>query len=370
MVSRQKRKAADTQKSLTYEEKSQLSEIDILYNTNLFKLQTEEFLNSNIVDTLNFQESIQKVKNIILSAPPIKAVPLESIVTSFKNGSVLLPIPTFQFNEKQIFECSQICMIETDGSFSKNLWIAHSNVDISFELPIKVTKNDIKTRHYFLKRALILCNIACNFSRSEYELRFTTQSSNQWMPNINLKEMSTGRTFTIRPFVKDIGFLNISQFLPHKRNIKLPKCFNESSRFIETPYLNNFILRECRAFIDIDSASLEPYKDALILLKCWMKCRPFGNGVGALTGYMICVILSCLVLNKTIHPYMSPYQIIRIIFNFVASNSLSKKSVSLYLGSDREEKIKLFRAYFPVVLLDQSGAFNFLFELSKNNYDW
>ncbi|KAF0992858.1 hypothetical protein HZS_5181 [Henneguya salminicola] len=301
---KRKRKVIDKQKGISFEEKNQLSEIDFLYSTNLFKLQSEEFIRE-IKNTKIPNESIELLKNRILSTPPIEPASLEDHVSTLKNGKVLLPIPDLKFNNRQQFECPGITTVEVIGSYNDFTFTRNSDIDILIDFPIKISKTDIKSRNYILKRAIVLSHIA--------------------------------------------------------RNVKLLKGFDETSNYTETPFYNQYILKETQSHADFDLSQLEFFKEALILIKCWLQNRPFGRGFGCLTGFMVKIVLLYLLHQKLIHQHMNSYQVIRIVYD--SAHALRSLNVSTH------SSFLIFQNIF-LKKLNFNEYFDNIFEIKSNNTAW
>ncbi|KII69142.1 Nucleolar protein 6 [Thelohanellus kitauei] len=348
---------------LQLEETQKLSEVDILYNTNLFKLQADELFKENQVKLRGIEETINDFKKQILSIPEIPPIPLEKLVEKFKSGSVLLPTPPFKFNGKKVFKCGKIENVSITGSFEDGTYIG-GPIDILFDFPLQISKTQIQNKHYFLERALFLCHIAQNLTTT-YEPFFTTEHSCCWLPQLKIR---IGRIeIILRSKIKlDI---NLDVFLPSHRNAKLIPGFSEESDFIETPYLNQSMLMDTYNH-GIETELSESIRNTLILVKTWAKNRPFCTGKNSVSGFMLKSILLYLKHKKLIFDHMSYYQILRVFFHFLASDSLMKSKPTFCISSDDSERFTMFRSYFAMVLLDSTSRFNYLFDLSKNFYDF
>jgi U3 small nucleolar RNA-associated protein 22 len=190
-------------------------------------------------------------------------------------------------------------------------------VDIFLIMSSKYLRHeDYANQNYYHKRALFLFHIFKKLSKKKdlcEEVEIREVKNDSMKPVICVK--NEGITYLIHAIPKE-DFFKLNRFIPKTNNIKL-SAWKEGDPLVPTPHYNASILQDItieknQRFIEQHLDGHDNVKNALKLLKIWLKQREFDSEIN---GFVVTMYLVYLILIHKIYPTMSCYQIIRLFWN-------------------------------------------------------
>lgn len=174
----------------------------------------------------------------------------------------------------------------------------------------------------------------------------------------------------------------IERFAPEKSNVKqlIGPDDGEPQKNAEhtaTPHYNSCILGDLNRkfneeYLTNAIAENANVRDALILLKIWLRQRSLHRGYGGMTESILSMFVAYLIQCKRINLSMNSYQIIRQVWIHFGSTAWNEvgKSISMYESKFRttQPPPEEFHKYFDVVFIDPTGYYNICAKLSLDVY--
>lgn len=331
----------DLHKVAKVDEINQLIATEKLYHSNFFHMQTEELLKAT-----KLQEKRQQFIDTFSSELTefLKALPSEEIETPvhelkwLKKNRIVPPISDeLPFDAVPIkFRFLTPSSIFPIGSLSsKTVLNADPVLDVCVDIPNEFfSKGNHLNGIYHRKRALYLSYLALKLSKWDRitECKFSFANGNPFQPILVLRpEGKYGKhiTFNLRAVCSEESF-KIERLSPDKSNFKQLK--DVKSRIIvkneehsATPYYNSSILGDLNTkFNDtylLNALGDNPHvKDAILLLKIWLRQREHNVGQSGFNGFVISMFVVYLIQKNLITLSMNSYQIIRQVWIHFGKN--------------------------------------------------
>lgn len=235
------------------------------------------------------------------------------------------------------------------------------NVDIFIEMQRKCFyEKDYLNNRYLMKRYYYLlylgkeiqrANICSNISLSHF-IDFDS------MPVLKLVPDESPHISVKINVVPPDNFFKDSRFLPNKDNLKTPE---EKMGKEGTPHYNAMLLQNIRAkanHLQVLNAlqDFQNVRDGLKLLIIWLKQRQLYDVVG-ITDEFLLQLLAYLINRRHINKHMSSYQVVRNIWLFISKSDWKNEPISA-CKDVKADTFSLFKEYFDVIFLDESGCYN------------
>lgn len=295
------------------DEINELKETEDLYHSNLFRMQIDELLNEVSVPKSEFVSSwISKLKLLLSKLTKTELQPLlkdEKYPLSFQPAE-----PEKKF-EVQFVPPEKVSVY---GSQSLGTAIAPNVVvDVLITIPGEVLKkDDYLNQTYFHKRALYLLYISKKLTGKRdlcERLSFVKLKHNPLKPVLEVIVEKT--TFLIHA-IPSQDFFKLNRFIPRTNNIKLDASdANEGTPHYNSEILYDILIEKNEAFVQKTLGIHENVKNAIKLLKVWLKQRQFDSGYNGFGSYLLTMYVAHLLQINKIFPTMSCYQIVRLFWN-------------------------------------------------------
>uniref|UniRef100_A0A182LSW1 Nucleolar protein 6 n=1 Tax=Anopheles culicifacies TaxID=139723 RepID=A0A182LSW1_9DIPT len=379
----------------TVEEINRLKETENYYHSNLFRMQTDEMLKEVRVSTKvgrfvqvwleEFKDFLRTIKEGAnerwLHDQHYDGFEFPLQLTGSQHTQEVLSKERFRFLPQSQIRTIGGCNAMLRTSFGKPLV-----VDLLLIMPEKcLHKQDYLNLRYHYKRTHYLCTIAEHLLQQSGKEKIV--SSVRFEP---LKEDHLKPVLVMTPaddaFARKVVFqlhavadgnnFPKKRFLPHRNNVRPAligqgeSVSTEEYENFPTPHYNASILYDVRL---IKNAELlesiiqsDSVREAIILLKVWIRQRQFDQGRYGFDGAMVTFYIAQLLQSKRIYPNMSSYQIIRLFWNHLAGSSWDKEGIS-FDNSSKETLASFFR-HFDVVFIDPLGMLNIAANLPVDLY--
>lgn len=379
-------------KQPTTEELNQLRETENLFNNNLFRLQIKELLSEIQIKNKyrnRFQlwyetfvtliENLPKHDDLVLSELHKKEKVSQE--TQFLTRLKQLCKPTFKCDQDVNLHFLKPASCKLSGLHALNCNIGPTlNVDINIEMPRKCFyEKDYLNNRYLTKRYYYLLYIAIEIENANIcsNISLCHSIDLDAVPVLKLKPNLSNHINIKINVVPPENYFRDNRFLPNKNNLKIISDFEngavkeEDLDKYETPYYNALLLQNMRAnenqaFL---SNMLQDYKnalDGLQLLIIWLKQRELYEVVG-ITDEFLLHLLAYLISKRHINKHMSSYQVIRNIWLFISKSDWQNEPISI-CKDVKNDTFSLFKKYFDMVFLDNSGCYNVASFLTLEQY--
>lgn len=335
----------DLHKVAKVDEINQLKASEKLYHSNFFHLQTEELLKESKLPEKRVAFIDAFYKSLL---DFLKLIPSEDKETAvhelkwLKKNKIIPPI-----SEDIPLEAAPIKFrfispnsVYAVGSFRTHTVInAHPVYDVCLEIPAEFfSKGNHLNGTYHRKKALYLSYIALKIQNWDQAAgcKFTFANGNPFHPVLVIEPVGKhGKhiTFHLRATCGEESF-KIERLSPEKSNVKQlknPHISKETSteviknaEHVATPYYNSSILSDLNMkfndeFLYNTLGDNQHVKDAIILLKIWLKQREYNAGQSGFNGFILSMFVAYLIQKNLITPSMNSYQIIRQVWIHLGS---------------------------------------------------
>ncbi|XP_035900786.1 nucleolar protein 6 [Anopheles stephensi] len=383
----------------TVEEINRLKETENYYHSNLFRMQSEEMLKEVRVPTklgrfvqvwleqfkgfLQTIESESNARSLLELDYDGFEFPLQLKTTGSQYMQEVLGKERFRFLQQRHVRTFGGCDTMLRTSFGKPLV-----VDLLLIMPEKcLHKEDYLNLRYHYKRAHYLCTIAQQLLQQSAReekiastVRFEPLKGDRLKPVLVI--IPADETFAKKVHFKlhavaDATSFPKKRFLPHRNNVRPsmigqgvePDSTEEYENF-PTPHYNTSILYDVRLAKNAELLESiiqsESIREAIILLKVWIRQRHFDRGRYPFDGAIVTFYIAYLLQNKRIYPNMSSYQIIRLFWNQLAGSNWEKEGITF--DNSSRETLKSFFRYYDVVFIDPLGMLNLTANLPVDLY--
>ncbi|XP_017766382.1 PREDICTED: nucleolar protein 6 [Eufriesea mexicana] len=375
----------DLFKPPTVEELNQLRETENLFHSNLFRLQIEEMLNEvRIKDKYkrlfddwfkNFKKTIESIKET--EEYQLSANELE------KKLNVNILMPNVPEETKGMFKFLKPSDIAVIGSYAFDAAIGpNSTVDIMIEMPVKMfQKQDYQNYRYIKKKMIYLTCIASNITDDiAKSKKFMNDTLRPILKIIPSGKLGTKINVLIHISAQEESF-KLCRFLPEKNNVRTEWFFSETNNsmflikeLLPTPHYNSIILHDLVMKIhNNDMKVIKEYpnlRDAIILLKIWLTQRELAKDYASFNGYIITMFILYLLSIKKLNTFMSSYQIVRNVWNYLVQIDLCETGITMNQNEDSKNKVLSYHEYYDCIFLDTTGYYNIATYIFKGTYKW
>jgi len=355
----------------TNEELSNLHETEVLFHSNLVKLQIQETLREITVsqkkcDQVN--EFLHSLHDSIMSMSKIESSSLQSL--SWLDKSVSYPFVRVPKKVKGTMGFMPPVEIKLVGSYQLDTFLKQNvNIDLLLVMPKECLQaKDHLNQRYLRKRAVYLAHVAEQLSQTQLlsKVEFSYFMENPLKPTAVLTPAdSANANITVRLHAcPEAGCLKIDRFLPTVGNVRQywyngDETTQKDEVFFPTPHYNSCVLMDLLmekhlCFLYELFHAVQAYKDALKLLKVWLRQRDLNSGYGCFSGFLMSMLLAYLASSSKINKFMSSYQVIRNIFKFLSSTDWTTTGLSFDASLDLAE----FHNHYEVVFVDPFGKLN------------
>lgn len=330
----------DLHKVARVEEINQLQASEKLYHSNFFHLQTEELLKETKLPekrVLFIDVFFEGLVNYLKSLPSEEDETPVHELKWLKKNQIVPPISTeIPFDAAPIkFRFVSPSSVFPIGSFrSQTVINANPILDVCIEIPAEFfSKGNHLNGIYHRKKALYLSYLALKLESWDQidKCKFIFANGNPFQPVLVLEPAGKpGKqiSFHLRATCGEESF-KIERLAPEKSNVKQlteqtgsKKTSTEIIKNAEhsaTPFYNSTILGDLNTkfndeYLCNTLGNNQHVKDAIILLKIWLKQREYSVGEGGFNGFILSMFVAYLIQKKLITPSMNSYQIIRQVW--------------------------------------------------------
>ena len=373
----------------TSEEMNNLRESELLFKSNLFRLQVNELLNEvkvNRTKTTVIEKSLVQLKS------SLDNLPSKLITQNEINSYVDIILQNVKTNntDKITFKFEKPTKIDVVGSFLLGTTCKPIlNIDLAITMPSTMFGNkDYLNFIYLDKRSIYLRTIAnylnnSNKENNKYkEIKMTTYRGDINKPILllfpNKNEDGITTKFIIRIFpVIDSNVFKLNKLLPSKNNNrriiineqdKQPKTPNYNTSIIEDTIMKNNLeyihktINECPLLVD-----------SILLLKVWLRQRNFHKANDSINGFLLSMLICHLFNSKLVTKHMSSYQMIKVTLQFIAKHNLKDgifiANSNNNTNNHKDENRIQFLENFGVVIVDPSGYVNIASRVTINAWE-
>lgn len=322
----------DVYKKTNVEEINQLKTTERLYHSNFFHLQTEELLKeSNLPEKhVKFIDTFYSDLTTFLTSLPTEDK--EQAVHELRWLKIQRIFPPI--SKETLFDLSPIkfrfiaptSIIKAGSLLTETVISSEPIIDLYVEMPAEFFhEGNHLNGIYHRKKALYLSYLAAKLTTWDdvAEVKFTFVKGNPFQPALSLQpngKYGKKIRFQLRAACNEENF-KIERFSPDKSNVE--QVYNgaivKNVEHSATPYYNSTVLSDLNTKFNneymCNVLEANPHvKDAIILLKVWLRQRDlFGSHV-AFNGYILSMFIAFLMQKNLIVATMNSYQIIRQVW--------------------------------------------------------
>lgn len=330
------------------------------------------------------------LKEVRLDCSPAFTQLVEDTVSAIKDGIDKIPedlkvtvdnAPGFVRDigaDKVEFKYKKPKSIEIGGSYAIQCVAKPDiNVDLLIRLPKECFhEKDYLNHRYHAKRCLYLCIIKKYLKLSSVvcKVEWSTLQNEARKPVLLVypaMHLAEAPGFFVRIIPTAKSLFAIVKLNLNRNNVRV---LNHGGAIPQaTPKYNSSILEDM--FLE-DSTELirktflgwKELGESSILLKVWARQRSSIYVHDCLNGFLISVILSYLASQNKINKSMKAKEILRVTLSFIATSELWTRGLFFKREGEKaipKEERMPYRETFPVVICNQSAAFNLAFRVSK-----
>lgn len=376
----------------TVEELNQLRETEVLFNSNIFRLQTDELVKEVFVKQKRKREIetwIQRFQTHLKSIPEYTQNKFADFQLCLEDGNktklskdlseIAGNIPVdLKTDQNAGVKLLRPVSAEIIGLYCVNAITGPKiHVTINVVMPkLCFNEKDYLNSRYLVKRNLYLSYIACNVKTLSSQLSYKYLNGNQLIPILEVIPKEAKNCIVKLIVTPEENTFKLARFSCSKSNLRsvyFNSCGFDNITNLEdlpTPFYNASILHDLTlnandSFCRETLTGLKGASDGLILLKIWLKQRELiSEGFGGFTEYLMFCLVAYLIKTGRINKHMSSYQVIRNIWNHFDQSEWDVKGPSLSDDSNIDE----FHRYYNIVFIDRTGSYNLAAHLHPNIY--
>ncbi|XP_062874179.1 nucleolar protein 6 isoform X2 [Trichomycterus rosablanca] len=325
---------------------------------------------------------VEEITDLLSSVPETPIVELSDVSWLSESG-IDVPFIMVPEDTKGKFHMEPPASVDLIGSYPLGTCIKpRVLVDLAVTIPHSILHpmDDINQR-YSRKRALYLAGLAQHIvsSPSVGTLHFSCLHGNRLRPVLLVFPAGKEGSITLRIHaLPPPDFLKPSRFHPQKNNIRTAWFTgHDSEQEISeppTPHYNNTVLgdhlpRSHLQFLSAHSSQCPAFRDAVALLKVWLRQRDLDQGTGCFGGFLASMLLAYLLSTHKAGKTMNAYQLLRNALHFLASTDFTKNGITLARNPDsKAPSLPEFHSAFQVVFVDPSGHLNLCADMTAFTY--
>ncbi|KAI6661094.1 Nucleolar protein 6 [Oopsacas minuta] len=321
---------------------------------------------------------LKTLNQYISSLPATK--PKHILELYSKNNKSIPPFPQdvcpSMSGDWDIFHYSAPSSIKLIGSYILQLQVKpKSNIDLAIELPLECyTRRDYLDYRWALKNALYLSHLATQITKwdSILSVHFFYLNNNTLKPAIVLRAKNHPKIdIRLLPHPPNELF-KLTKLLPYENCVR--HNLDSLSSPNPTPLYNNSLLStlfyEQHLHSIFTAMELCPaIRDAVLLVKEWLRRRNLEDGWGGFSGFLGTMLLTYLLSCRNVSNGMSEFQIFRVFILTLASSNWTEEPISLFPeGQEPPIDPGSFTPFYPVTFVDTSGYVNLAGDLSLAQY--
>lgn len=322
----------DVYKKTNVEEINQLKTTERLYHSNFFHLQTEELLKESKLPEKHVKfigTFYEQLTTFLTSLPTEDQEQAVHELKWLKINRIFPPI-----SKETLFDLSPIkfrfiapnSIFKAGSSLTETVISSEPIVDLYVEMPAEFFhEGNHLNGIYHRKKALYLSYLAAKLNTWDgvAEVKFAFVKGNPFQPALSLQPSGKyGKKirFQLRAACNEENF-KLERFSPEKSNVE--QVYNgaivKNIEHSATPYYNSMVLSDLNAKFNNESmcnvlAANPHVKDAIILLKIWLRQRDLCSSHVAFNGYILSMFIAFLMRKNLIVATMNSYQIIRQVW--------------------------------------------------------
>uniref|UniRef100_A0A7S4BKK4 Nucleolar protein 6 n=1 Tax=Chrysotila carterae TaxID=13221 RepID=A0A7S4BKK4_CHRCT len=388
------KKRSRTSSVPSHKEIAAYSETELLYKSNLFKLQTEELVRA-ISPTYGIapQESaLRTLRETVLGLPESR-VEWEAPAKAGGKPKVSHPeLSRLRLSNQHVhFEWKPPQQVDVVGSYLLRTCVRPSlNIDLAITIPPScLLQKDYLDYRYTDKRMLYIAHLAHLLKGAEGvagtpRFCYLPHLQDARWPALELElaiPAATGRaaeTWQIRliPCLA-ANALEASKLKPSRANIRNNREAASAEAWPSAEYNNTLALESAYAsalallhsYLAKDSSGA--FREAIMLFKVWLRKR-FGEQAGSPTAFQLSLLMLHLLRERKLTFAMGSYNILRVTLSYLASTDLCATPIVLPSAPTDDSKndsngkhdascglTQPFRPFFAWVMLDARGLCNF-----------
>ncbi|GLV36428.1 Maternal transcript 89Ba [Carabus blaptoides fortunei] len=381
-------------KAPTVEELNQLRETEILFNSNLFRLQTDELLKEVAVKQKRKREIgtwLEKFETFLNNLPEHtdqKFSDFEACVGTLntpKLKGVLKQIAknkpnTLKSDQDASIKFLKPCSVNTVGLYKINATIGPVlNIMLNVVMPKACfNEKDYLNGRYAVKRGLYLSYIASYLKNANMtnKICYTHLNGNNLIPILQVTSENVKNTTFKILLTPEENIFKLSRFDPDKSNLRasyfnslLDQNITETDNSV-TPFYNSVVLNDLTLAVNDRFrqnliTDMKGATDGLILLTIWLRQRELIDGYGGFNDELLYSLVAYLANVNKINKHMSSYQVIRNVWTYLLQSTWDTEGVTM---ADDKINLPVFHAHYDTVFVDRTGHYNLTSNLSLNVY--
>ncbi|XP_045117348.1 nucleolar protein 6-like [Portunus trituberculatus] len=370
---------ASLYKPPTMEELNMLRETQMLYHSNLFRMQMEELLAEVSLKEKRrqqFSQWLTKLSAHLTSLPEFNPIELSDKPKLARKGihdPLLETLPKITGNI--IFAAPT--KIEVVGSFaSGTVTTLNPTIDVMMILPRKcVNASDWRNGRWLAKRVHYLSWVAESLlDKTDIVQKqcWTTHLGASCRPVLQVTPSGDfGKKWKVNLYpVPDQESFKLKKFSPERSNLE-PQWFfpgDAGAKYSgdeqpSTPHYNwacavDVAMQQQQQLIMDCLGSKRNLTQGIQLIKIWLSQRDLDKGMGSFSGHMVTLFVIHLLQSRKINSQMSPYQVFRNAVLSIGSVDWTVKGVNMCPTPDNTPSLDVLHQLYEVVFVDPSGLLN------------
>ncbi|XP_042871815.1 nucleolar protein 6-like [Penaeus japonicus] len=370
----------------TVDELNTLRETQMLYHSNLFRMQMEEVLGEVSIKTKHSQQLekwMAQFSAFVKSLPASQNYKLES-TDWMEEKNIRNPMPADVPKVSGTFLFLPPKSVQFTGSFLSNTATTQNRtVDVMLVLPRDcVHAQDWQNGRWLVKRVRYLSWLAAELrEKSELvtELSWTTHLGCESRPLLQVTPAGgLGKKWKVNLFpVPSSESFRMARFAPTRGNIH-PKLYLED--YVEgtetpmSPFYNwacgiDIKMEEHTQLVQESISQNSNITQGIKLIKIWLAQRKLDTGIGCMSGHMVSLLVIHLLRKRKINTQMSAYQVYRNIVLSISTSDWTKEGFSMGPTSSEDAvPLESYHNIYEVVFVDPSGMLNLTAAMSSIDF--
>lgn len=372
----------------TVDELNTLRETQMLYHSNLFRMQMEEVLREVSIKAKHSQQ-LEKWMNqfsaFVKSLPASSSYQLDN-TEWMETKSICNPMPDDVPKVSGTFLFMAPRSMQFIGSFLSNTITSQNRtVDIMLVLPKDcVHANDWQNGRWLVKRAKYLSWLAAELRENTElvsDLSWTTHLGCESRPVLQVAPSGgLGKKWKVNLFpVPPPEMFRMGRFAPTRGNLH-PKIYMENYKEDKdaevplSPYYNwacgiDIKMEEHAQLVQESVSQNLNITQGIKLVKIWLAQRKLDKGTGCMSGHMVSLLAIHLLRKRKINTQMSAYQVYRSIVLAISNSDWTKEGFSMGLTSSQDAvPLENYHKIYEVVFVDPSGLLNLAAAMSATDF--
>ncbi|XP_063610087.1 nucleolar protein 6-like [Penaeus indicus] len=372
----------------TVDELNTLRETQMLYHSNLFRMQMEEVLGEVSMKAKHSQQLekwMDQFSTFIKSLPASSSFQLDC-TEWMETKNIRNPMPDDVPKVSGTFLFMAPRSMQFIGSFlSSTATTQNRTVDVMLVLPRDcVHANDWQNGRWLVKRAKYLSWLAAEL-REKSEL----VSDLSWTPHLGCESRPVlqvtpsgglGKKWKVNLFpVPPSEMFRIGRFAPTKGSLH-PKLYmknykeDKDAEIPLSPYYNwacgiDIKMEEHAQLVQESISQNLNITQGIKLVKIWLAQRKLDKGTGCMSGHMVSLLVVYLLRKRKINIQMSAYQVYRNIVLAISNSDWTKEGFSMGPTTSQDPvPLESYHKIYEVVFVDPSGMLNLAAAMSTTDF--